>query len=218
MRLVLFAAALTALPESASASAITDQQWIGPSKTTKQTIFLKSNTKLCLSAKGTSNGQSVELETCTTNNNLQTWTYDMNTTELKLIGSPKVCLDLTGGSTAAGTKLQVWQCNGLVQQKWIAAGIFQFLSQAMGSECIDVPGSLLHQPPPTPCLYLAYQKQRSFAFLGITCLYIRFVPPRWKSTTRCTTSNLGLLGGRNAHSVPRPRDPDTSARACSDAC
>ena len=28
------------------------------------------------------------------------------------------CLDVTGGSTADGTKLQIWDCNGTAAQAW----------------------------------------------------------------------------------------------------
>jgi hypothetical protein len=137
----MLAAAVAALPEFVSASALTDQQFIGPSAATKQTIMLKANTKMCLAVHSATKGSPVELATCVPDHKLQIWTYNVKTTELMLLPtSSKLCLNLVGSATTHGTKLEVAQCNGQVAQKWIAGGMWQFLSQAMGSECIDVPG------------------------------------------------------------------------------
>jgi lysophospholipase L1-like esterase len=54
------------------------------------------------------------------------------------------CLDVTGGSGAAGVKLQQWTCNGLDPQNWKftgkGSGYFTLTSEQSG-KCLDVPKS-----------------------------------------------------------------------------
>jgi beta-glucanase (GH16 family) len=47
------------------------------------------------------------------------------------------CLDVAGASTANGTPVQLWDCNGTAAQRWTVAGDGSL--QALG-KCLDVPG------------------------------------------------------------------------------
>jgi glucose/arabinose dehydrogenase len=47
------------------------------------------------------------------------------------------CLDVSGGGTADGTKIQLWTCNGTAAQRWTVAADGTF--QALG-KCLDVSG------------------------------------------------------------------------------
>jgi len=51
------------------------------------------------------------------------------------------CLDLTGGDHSNGNKLQIWDCNGSVNQQWIFYGfypaIFGIVSAKDTSKCVD---------------------------------------------------------------------------------
>ncbi len=54
------------------------------------------------------------------------------------------CLDVTGGSSANGTPIQQWSCNGDAQQQWALAststtGYFEVVNENSGS-CLDVTG------------------------------------------------------------------------------
>jgi len=51
------------------------------------------------------------------------------------------CLDLKGGDTTNGNKLQLWDCNGMDNQKWIFdANMWKIVYAANTNKCIDVPG------------------------------------------------------------------------------
>lgn len=51
------------------------------------------------------------------------------------------CLDLPGGNTANGNKLQIWDCNGKNNQKWVfAPGSYKVTYAANSGKCVDVPG------------------------------------------------------------------------------
>jgi hypothetical protein len=51
------------------------------------------------------------------------------------------CLDLTGGSTDNGTPIDIWDCLGNANQKWVYGQDFAIRYQANTSKCIDLPGS-----------------------------------------------------------------------------
>jgi hypothetical protein len=51
------------------------------------------------------------------------------------------CLDLTGGSTDNGTPIDIWDCLGNTNQKWVYGQDFAIRYQANTSKCIDLPGS-----------------------------------------------------------------------------
>jgi len=58
-------------------------------------------------------------------------------------------LDLPGGNTANGNKLQIWDCNGLNNQKWVfAPGSWKIVYAGDTSKCIDVPGGDLSNGNP----------------------------------------------------------------------
>ena len=49
------------------------------------------------------------------------------------------CMDITGASTANGTLIELWQCNGGGNQQWQATN-GQLVNPASG-KCLDDPGS-----------------------------------------------------------------------------
>ena len=51
------------------------------------------------------------------------------------------CLDLRDGSTANGTAIQIWDCNGTPNQQWVydkESGEIRYLSES--TKCVDIPG------------------------------------------------------------------------------
>ena len=67
----------------------------------------------------------------------QTWTVDRRTARCKALGK---CLDVTGGGTADGTKIQLWTCNGRRAQNW-AAQADGTLRNPQSGKCLDVSGN-----------------------------------------------------------------------------
>lgn len=63
----------------------------------------------------------------------QQWTRSGST--LRTLGR---CLDVTGGSTASGAKLQLWDCNGTPAQDWRQVG--NTLVNPASDKCVDSPG------------------------------------------------------------------------------
>jgi hypothetical protein len=56
---------------------------------------------------------------------------------ISLAGTQK-CLDLSGGETAAGTLVQLWDCNGTPNQRWLfSAGSWQIRFAAKSNMCLD---------------------------------------------------------------------------------
>jgi hypothetical protein len=56
-------------------------------------------------------------------------------------GAPSKCLDLAGGDTTNGNKIQLWDCNGRTNQKWFfKAGSWSIHSYLNPSKCVDIPG------------------------------------------------------------------------------
>jgi hypothetical protein len=53
----------------------------------------------------------------------------------------KKCLDLAGGSTDNGTPIDIWDCLGNTNQKWVYGQDLAIRYQANTSKCIDLPGS-----------------------------------------------------------------------------
>jgi hypothetical protein len=91
---------------------------------------------MCLAAASSANGAAVTIEACDGSAS-QAWTYDGKA--LEVLGAK--CLDVTGGSTANGAKLQVWDCvtNGTnANQKWTRSGsTFQWTGKG---KCVDLTG------------------------------------------------------------------------------
>jgi hypothetical protein len=48
------------------------------------------------------------------------------------------CLDIMGNGTAAGTKVQLWDCNGVGGQKWVQQSDGSLLNPQSG-RCLDSP-------------------------------------------------------------------------------
>lgn len=68
----------------------------------------------CITAASNTNGAIVTIQSCT-GADAQKWTF--NSGAVKIFGSK--CLDVTGGSTANGVKLQIWDCvAGSTNQKF----------------------------------------------------------------------------------------------------
>lgn len=67
-----------------------------------------------------------------------------------------LCLDVAGGATTAGSRIQQWTCNGLSTQNWtlgkVASGVYTLTAQSSGL-CLAVagnataPGALVEQDP-----------------------------------------------------------------------
>jgi hypothetical protein len=85
-----------------------NQQWLGPSSDTGNTILFKDNDKKCLDLPGgsTDNGNVLQIWDCTDQPN-QMWYYEANTQTIRYKGDSNKCVDLPGGDTTNGNKLQV---------------------------------------------------------------------------------------------------------------
>ena len=81
-------------------------------------------------------GGVVQLSTCEgpSLSKDQQWTWNGST--LRTLGR---CLDVTGGSTAAGAKLQLWDCNTTGAQDWRQVG--NTLVNPASGKCVDSPGA-----------------------------------------------------------------------------
>jgi hypothetical protein len=85
-----------------------NQNWVRASDGTVHALFR------CLTANGTGNGAPVVLSSCTGGAGQQ-WTASNGALVNPASGR---CLDATGGSSAAGTKLELWTCTGAANQAW----------------------------------------------------------------------------------------------------
>jgi len=81
-----------------------------------------------------SNGTAVDLYTCESYSVDQHWTHNSDGS-LESLGR---CLDITGGGTAVGTKVELWDCNGGGNQKWVQQSNGSLLNPASGL-CLDDP-------------------------------------------------------------------------------
>jgi ricin-type beta-trefoil lectin protein len=81
------------------------------------------------------NGAAVALWDCQSNSADQHWTW--NGTALTTLGR---CLDITGGGTANGVLLELWDCNGGTNQQWAAQANGSLKNPASG-RCMDSPGA-----------------------------------------------------------------------------
>ncbi|WP_282206421.1 ricin-type beta-trefoil lectin domain protein [Kitasatospora fiedleri] len=90
----------------------------------------------CVDVAGDDNGgdgTAVQLWDCQSGAKDQKWTWSGQT--LQTLGK---CLDIAGGSSAAGTKLQLATCNGGGYQNWVANGDGS-LSNPTSGRCVDSP-------------------------------------------------------------------------------
>ncbi|KAF6263528.1 ricin B lectin domain-containing protein [Scenedesmus sp. NREL 46B-D3] len=95
---------------------------------------------LCVDAPNWNNGARAYLFPCHGGNNQR---FELRTDgSLRWPGTNK-CLDVNGGTSADGTAVQVWDCNGSPAQRW-ARDSNNALRTPTG-RCLDVPGSRFEQ-------------------------------------------------------------------------
>lgn len=82
-----------------------------------------NNNGKCLTAASNTNGAAVTIQACT-GADAQKWTFEGG--QVKLFSKTK-CLDVTDGTNADGTKLQIWDCstNGNVNQQFYYTGDYR---------------------------------------------------------------------------------------------
>ncbi|MFD7923520.1 arabinofuranosidase catalytic domain-containing protein [Streptomyces sp. NPDC059740] len=80
------------------------------------------------------NGSAVQLWDCQKYAEDQHWSHPADST-LRTLGR---CLDINGNGTAAGTKVELWDCNGVGGQKWVQQSDGSFLNPQSG-RCLDDP-------------------------------------------------------------------------------
>jgi hypothetical protein len=83
-----------------------------------------------------SNGSVVDLYTCQSYAIDQHWYHNTNGS-LEALGR---CLDITNGGVTAGTKVELWDCNGGTNQKWVQQTNGSLLNPQSGL-CLDDPGA-----------------------------------------------------------------------------
>ncbi|MGC5014198.1 ricin-type beta-trefoil lectin domain protein, partial [Streptosporangium sp. DT93] len=79
------------------------------------------------------NGAAVQMWDCQPHAVDQHWTWDGRA--LRTLGR---CLDVTGNATAAGSPLQLWDCNGGGAQQWVPQSNGTLLNPQSG-RCLDSP-------------------------------------------------------------------------------
>ncbi|KAJ6540064.1 ricin B lectin domain-containing protein [Mycena vulgaris] len=103
-----------------------------------QYIHLTDNFEMCLAVApffdGDGNGAAVVIEHCITGgNSRQNWTVSGSTLQVL----DNMCLDVTGGATANGTPLQIWECTaGDANQQWTLSG--NSIQWSEESSCLDL--------------------------------------------------------------------------------
>ncbi|KAJ6512319.1 hypothetical protein DFH09DRAFT_1197564 [Mycena vulgaris] len=105
-----------------------------PTPTPNQYIHPTANAATCLTAASNADGATVEIEACVSaGSTSQSWTVSGST--LQIFGNK--CLDVTGGATADGTKLQILTCaSGDVNQQWTLSG--STVQWSGHSSCLDL--------------------------------------------------------------------------------
>ncbi|KAJ7876439.1 ricin B lectin domain-containing protein [Mycena leptocephala] len=99
-----------------------------------QNIHLTNNFEMCLAVSAEANGAAVVIEYCVTGgDSYQNWTVSGSTLQV----FDKWCLDVTGGATANGTPLQIWECTpGDANQQWTLSG--NSIQWSGDSSCLDL--------------------------------------------------------------------------------
>ena len=80
-------------------------------------------------------GAAVQLSSCQGPSLSRDQQWAWNGSTLRTLGR---CLDVSGGSTAAGAKLQLWDCNNTGAQHWRQVG--STLVNPASGRCVDSPG------------------------------------------------------------------------------
>ncbi|KAJ7772458.1 hypothetical protein B0H16DRAFT_169963 [Mycena metata] len=109
--------------------------------TAGSTIRPGSSASTCLTASSNSNGATVVVQPCTSNNAAQTWVQNGQT----LLVYGNMCLDVTNGSTTNGAKMQIWACTpgaGDAAQRFsVTSG--KSIQWVGKTECLDLSGGRL---------------------------------------------------------------------------
>ncbi|KAJ6631854.1 hypothetical protein B0H10DRAFT_777 [Mycena sp. CBHHK59/15] len=102
--------------------------------TPNQYIHPSANSAKCLTAASNADSAAVEIEDCVSaGSTSQSWTISGST--LQIFGNK--CLDVTGGATADGTKMQIWTCTGGdANQQWTLSG--STIQWSGHSSCLDL--------------------------------------------------------------------------------
>ncbi|KAJ7806991.1 hypothetical protein B0H14DRAFT_1541165 [Mycena olivaceomarginata] len=109
-----------------------------PTPTPNQYIHPSANSGKCLTAASNADGAVVEIEDCiTAGSTSQSWSTVSGSGAIQIFGNK--CLDVSGGSTADGTKLQIWTCgSGNANQQWTISGTT--IQWKGHSSCLDLTG------------------------------------------------------------------------------
>ncbi|KAJ7435958.1 ricin B lectin domain-containing protein [Mycena galericulata] len=93
---------------------------------------------MCLAAAPSfdGNGAAVVIEYCAAEGNArQSWTISKSTLQVL----DNMCLDVTGGATANGTPVQIWECTaGDANQQWTLSGPEHSIQWSEESSCLDL--------------------------------------------------------------------------------
>merc|ERR1719330_1151850 len=92
------------------------QQWLVTGTSGTDVVSLLEGQKKCLSLPGgdTSNGNIVEVDNCW--GPTSGWRFDEGSWQIQWERDTSKCLD--AGDMAEGSKIMIWDCNGMSQQKW----------------------------------------------------------------------------------------------------
>jgi len=108
---------------------------------THAAVLLSDSHSACLQADNSSNGTVVFARGCSPGFN-QTWNWEI--LEIQGVGTStgdggvhRKCLDVTGGGTADGTPVQIFDCNGTGAQQWIYTGLGTISNLGSG-KCLDL--------------------------------------------------------------------------------
>ncbi|KAJ7884509.1 ricin B lectin domain-containing protein, partial [Mycena leptocephala] len=104
--------------------------------TPNQYIHPNANSAKCLTAASNADGAVVEIEDCVSaGSTSQSWT--LSGSAIQIFGNK--CLDVTGGSSTDGTKMQIWTCaTGSTNQQWSLSG--STIQWSGHSSCLDLTG------------------------------------------------------------------------------
>jgi Ricin-type beta-trefoil lectin domain len=86
---------------------------------------------------GVDNGSTIRIFTCDGTDDAQGWTWNSSDGTLRALDK---CMDVTGGVTASGTAVQLWECNGTGAQEWRWRQQTRLVNPQSG-RCLEVFGS-----------------------------------------------------------------------------
>lgn len=91
---------------------------------------------MCLAAATNKNGAAVELKTCSSTTVSSKWTVSNG----NLVVYGNKCLDVTGGSTANGVKMQVYTCGSGNANQHFTVTADKRIAWTSKGECLDLTG------------------------------------------------------------------------------